>query len=172
MGQADALIGAILVDADKLALLQTNLSTTLTTLEALNMEILELTSEDQLEEEVGRAEEYSEKIQRTLLQIRKALKPPVTPHEPPPAPASSPPDTPPPVDPPSDPPPVTPPLDSTPTQDPPGRTLHPPALDMSVPAVTVGNSPSLVSSLGTPSIGPPFGTRVSPQYTSTVPYPM
>ena len=72
MGQAGALIEATPVNADELTLLQTNLSTKLTTLEALNAEIVELTPEGQLEE--GRADEYSENIQRTLLQIRKALK--------------------------------------------------------------------------------------------------
>ena len=78
MGQAVALIETTPVDTDELALLQTNLSTKLTTLEALNTEIVELTPEAQLEEEIGRADEYSERIQRTLLQIRKALNPPST----------------------------------------------------------------------------------------------
>jgi len=72
MGQAGALIEATPVNADELTLLQTNLSTKLTTLEALNTEIVELTPEGQLEEEIGRADEYSENIQRTLLQIQKA----------------------------------------------------------------------------------------------------
>jgi len=72
MGQAGALIEATPVNADELTLLQTNLSTKLTTLEALNSEIVELTPEGQLEDEIGRADEYSENIQRTLLQIRKA----------------------------------------------------------------------------------------------------
>ena len=49
MGQADALIGISPIDADELALLQTNLSTKLTTLETLNTEIVELTPEAQLE---------------------------------------------------------------------------------------------------------------------------
>ena len=43
-------------------------------LEALDAAIVELTPEDQLKEEIGRVGEYSEKIQRTLLMIRKALK--------------------------------------------------------------------------------------------------
>ena len=70
MGQAVALIETTPVDTDELALLQTNLSTTL---EALNTEIVELTPEAQLEEEIGRVDEYSERIQRTLLQIHKSL---------------------------------------------------------------------------------------------------
>ena len=71
--QACALIEATPVDTDELALLQTNLSTKLTTLEALNTEIVELTPEAQPEEEIGRADEYSERMQRTLLHIHKAL---------------------------------------------------------------------------------------------------
>ncbi|MCG8625962.1 MAG: hypothetical protein MJE68_28690, partial [Proteobacteria bacterium] len=62
------------VNADELTLLQTNLSTKLTTLETLNKEIVDLVPEDQLEEEIGRADKYSEKIQRTLLRISKALR--------------------------------------------------------------------------------------------------
>ena len=91
MGQAGALIEGTPVNADELTLLQTNLSTKLMTLEALKTEIVELTPEGQLEEEIGRADEYSENIQRTLLQIRKALKtlpPPIMPPRdlPPPTP--------------------------------------------------------------------------------------
>ena len=47
------LIGATLIDADELVLLQTNLSTKLTRLETLNTDIVELTPEAQLEEEIG-----------------------------------------------------------------------------------------------------------------------
>ena len=106
MGQAGALIEATPVDADELALLQANLSTKLTTLEALNSEIVELTPEAQLEEEIGRADEYSERIQRTLLQIRKALNPPPTPimHPRDLPPCDLPSDTPPHDSPPRDPP--------------------------------------------------------------------
>ena len=76
MGQAEALIGTTPINHDELALVQTNLSAKLTTLDTLNSEIVELTPGDQLEDEIGRADEYSEKIQRTLLQVRKALNPP------------------------------------------------------------------------------------------------
>ena len=75
------------INVDELALLQTNLSTKLMTLEALNTEIVELTPEAQLEEGIGRADEYSERIQWMLLQIRKGLipSPPTSkPHDPPP----------------------------------------------------------------------------------------
>ena len=95
MGQADALIETTTINADELALLQTNLSTKLTMLETLNAAIVELTPEDQLKEEIGRADEYSEKMQRTLLLIRKALKPPPPtdgpPHDPPQNPLKDPP---------------------------------------------------------------------------------
>ena len=43
MSQADALIAATTVNADELSLLQDNLSKKLTTLEALNAEIVEIT---------------------------------------------------------------------------------------------------------------------------------
>lgn len=76
MGQAETLIGTTPINHDELALVQTNLSAKLTTLDTLNSEIVELTPGDQLEDEIGRADEYSEKIQRTLLQVRKALQPP------------------------------------------------------------------------------------------------
>ena len=80
MGQAGAMIEAtpVYVDADELALLQTSLSAKLTTPESSNTEIVELTPEAQLEEEIGRADEHSERIQRTLLKIRKALKTPTS----------------------------------------------------------------------------------------------
>lgn len=74
LGQADALMDTTPENADELTLLQTNLSSKLTTLETLNNEIVDLVPEDQLEEEIGRVDEYSEKIQRTLLWIGKALR--------------------------------------------------------------------------------------------------
>ena len=58
MNQADTLLAATPMDAD---VLQTTLSAKLKTLETLNAEIEELTPEAQLEDEIGRADEYSEK---------------------------------------------------------------------------------------------------------------
>ena len=55
-------------------LLQTNLSTKSKTLEALDAQIVDLAPDAKLEEEIGRAEEYLEKIQRALLKIHKALR--------------------------------------------------------------------------------------------------
>ena len=88
MCQDDILVKGTPVDTNGLTLLLTNLSTKLTALEALNAEIVELTPEAQLEEEIGRADEYSEKIQRALLQICKALKTPTPPVIPPLEPSS------------------------------------------------------------------------------------
>ena len=87
MGQADTRIGAMPIDMDELTLLQASLSSKLTVLEALDTEIVVLTPEDQLEEEIAKADNYSERVRRTLLFICKALEsatraplsPPVTP---------------------------------------------------------------------------------------------
>ena len=76
MDQAETLTGTTPINHDELALVRTNLSAELTMLDTLNYDIVELTPGDQLEDEIGRADDYSEKIQRTLLQVRKALKPP------------------------------------------------------------------------------------------------
>ena len=53
MGQANTLLKATPTNIDKLTLLQSNLSTKLTALETLNAEIVELTREDHLEEEMN-----------------------------------------------------------------------------------------------------------------------
>ena len=49
------------------------------------LKIVELTPEEQLENEIERADEYSEKVQRSLMRIRKALRgqPSVRPTRPP-----------------------------------------------------------------------------------------
>ena len=73
INQARDLLGSEL-DADELTLLQTNLSSKSKTLEALNAQIVELTPDDQLEDEIGQADEYSENILRSLLKVSKALK--------------------------------------------------------------------------------------------------
>ena len=74
VNQLGDLLGADIVDFDELTLLQANLSTKSKTLEALDAQIVDLTPDAQLEEEIGKADEYSEKIQRSLLKICKALK--------------------------------------------------------------------------------------------------
>ena len=74
LNQADAVLGAEPLNADELVLLQTNLTAKIKTLEALNVEIVELTPEDQLENEIERADEYSERVQRALMRIHKALR--------------------------------------------------------------------------------------------------
>ena len=75
MGQVDSLIKGTLRKSNELALLQTNLSAKLTTLEALNTEVVELILQNQLEEEIGRADEYAERIQRMLFRFARPLKP-------------------------------------------------------------------------------------------------
>ena len=79
MNEADGLLGTSPLDPDELTLMQTTLSAKFTTLETLNAQIVALTPEVNLEDEIRRADDYSEKIQRMLLLIRKALKPPPTP---------------------------------------------------------------------------------------------
>ncbi len=74
LNQADAVLEAETLDAEELVLLQTNLTAKIKTLEALNIEMVELTPEEQLETEIERADEYSEKVQRSLMRIRKALR--------------------------------------------------------------------------------------------------
>ena len=73
MNQAERVLTTSPVDTDGLAVAQTGLTMKLTKLESLDSEILELTPEDQMEDEVGKADEYSERIQHMLLRIRKAL---------------------------------------------------------------------------------------------------
>ena len=80
MGQVEALIAMAPINLDELALLQANLSSKRTKLEALDTEIVEITPQDQLEEEIGKADEYTERIQKILLQIDRALKP-TPPHD-------------------------------------------------------------------------------------------
>ena len=63
VNQAGDLLGAETVDLDELTLLQTHLSTKSKTLEALDAQIVDLTPDAELEEEIGRAEEYFEKDQ-------------------------------------------------------------------------------------------------------------
>ena len=81
MGQAETLKTATPVDLDEVVLIQTSLSSKLKTLGELDAALIELTPEEQLEEEIGRADEYSENIRRTLLQLDKILSPKTTPVE-------------------------------------------------------------------------------------------
>ena len=74
VNQVGDLLGAQTVDPDELTLLQTNLFTKSKPLEALDAQIVDLTPNAELEEEIVRAEEYLEKIQRALLKIHKALR--------------------------------------------------------------------------------------------------
>ena len=73
MNRAGDLLGADPLDLDELTLLRTNLLAKSKTLEDMDTQVVELTPDGQLEEEIGRADEYSEKMQRSLLKISKAL---------------------------------------------------------------------------------------------------
>ena len=56
MNQGDARMAAEPLDTDELTLVQTNLKAKVQILEALNTEVVELTPEDQLENEIERAD--------------------------------------------------------------------------------------------------------------------
>ena len=73
VNQVGDLLGAETVEFDELTLFQTNLSTKSETLEALDAQIVDLTPDAELEDEIGRANEYLEKIQRALLKIGKVV---------------------------------------------------------------------------------------------------
>lgn len=73
LNQADTLLGAEPPDTDELELIQTNITAKMEILGGLNVDIVGLTPDDQLDNEVERADEYSEKMQRCLMWIRKAL---------------------------------------------------------------------------------------------------
>ena len=75
MNQVGDLLGEETLDVDELTLLQTNLSSKSKTLEALDAQIVELTPiNPELEEEIGKADEYFERLQRALMKTQKALK--------------------------------------------------------------------------------------------------
>ena len=73
VNQVGDLLGAETVEFDEPTHLQTNLSTKSETLEALDAQIVDLTPDAELEDEIGRAKEYLEKIQRALLKIGKVV---------------------------------------------------------------------------------------------------
>ena len=74
MHQIDGTLSADSLDQDQLRLLNSSLSTKLTKLTDLDTEIVELTPEEGFEEEIVRADEYTEGIQRALLKIEKGLR--------------------------------------------------------------------------------------------------
>ena len=63
MGQAEALMAERPVKIDELSLRQTSLSKKAKILATLDDEIIDAVNDDQLEEEIGRADEYSEQVQ-------------------------------------------------------------------------------------------------------------
>ena len=62
VNQIGDLLGAETVEFDELTLLQTNLSTKSEILEALDAQIVDLTPDAELEDEIGNAKEYLEKM--------------------------------------------------------------------------------------------------------------
>ena len=76
LSQAKSLLEDSRIDLDALALLQTNLSAKLTMLEALYKELMELVPAEELEEEIGRADEYAEEnTQDTWTDLQNHLEP-------------------------------------------------------------------------------------------------
>ena len=73
MGQAEALMAERPVKIDELSSRQTSLSKKAKILATLDDEIIDAVDDDQLEEEIGRADEYSEQVQRILLKIERLL---------------------------------------------------------------------------------------------------
>ena len=129
MTSTATLLAASPLDIDELTLKRNGLLSKLTKLEEHDAEILTKTPDDQLEDEVSRADDYVERVQRTLLKIKRALdSAPAavivpTPVDPP---AVVPPATDPPADPPAVVPPATdPPTDPLHPADPPADPLHP-----------------------------------------------
>ena len=61
------------VKIDELSSRQTSLSKKAKILATLDDEIIDAVDDDQLEEEIGRADEYSEQVQRILLKIERLL---------------------------------------------------------------------------------------------------
>lgn len=73
MGQVDAAIGASPIDPDKLSLLK--LTEKLEMLKKFDSEIIELTPEDDLENEIQQSNEYRERIYAALTRVDKAANP-------------------------------------------------------------------------------------------------
>ena len=78
-GQFEALIVNPVTNTDELALLQTSLFSKLTVLAMLDTKIIEVTPEEQLEQEIGGADQCTERIWKMMLKISKALKTLATP---------------------------------------------------------------------------------------------
>ena len=73
LNQIDGALGATPTDSDKLAQLKLSLQEKLETLKQLDSEIVDLTPEDGLEEEIEQADGYKDNVYRALTMIDKAL---------------------------------------------------------------------------------------------------
>ena len=73
MGQAEALLEERPVKIDELSLSQKSFSNKVKTMATLDKEITGSVDDDHLEEVIGRADEYSEQVQRIVLKIDRLL---------------------------------------------------------------------------------------------------
>ena len=75
LNQIDTALTAPATDSDKLSQLKLSLHKKLETLKLLDSEIVELTPEEGLEDEIEQADGYKEKVYCALIMIDKVLKP-------------------------------------------------------------------------------------------------
>ena len=82
LSQIDTALTAPATDSDKLSQLKLSLHEKLETLKLLDSEIVELTPEEGLEDEIEQADGYKENVYRALIMIDKVLKPTPSPPTP------------------------------------------------------------------------------------------
>lgn len=82
LGQAATALAETPLDPDRLSLLKLTLDEKLETLKSLDVEIIELTPEEALEEEIQQSDEYKEKVYDALTKIYRAVNPGTTPPTP------------------------------------------------------------------------------------------
>lgn len=75
LGQISTALGKTLLDVDKLSLLKLTLTKKLDVLKTLDTEIIEITPEEGLEEEIRQSNEYKERLYEALTYINKVLGP-------------------------------------------------------------------------------------------------
>ena len=79
VNQAATAMGAEDIDTDELSLIKQMLVEKMETLKVLDGELAELVPDEELEEEIQRADEYKEKVYGVLAKLNKALGPITTP---------------------------------------------------------------------------------------------
>ena len=75
LGQVASTLEGTPPDTDRLSLLKLTLSEKLDVLKGLDAEIIEMTPEDGLEDEIGQSDEYKERLYDALTRINKAIGP-------------------------------------------------------------------------------------------------